>query len=302
MVLGERCQQLRFESLGRFSAHHDRVRGECFAGRIESERATAAEQPEPRLSRDRAVEVGSLEKVSPFEGLVPERLEQDRFGVTGGEGFEHPDDLHPEAPMSARMGLHDDTTGQRRARRRATQDETITTDSDHRLLEAQLHPPALPGLQSLGIQQAHASESFAGADEEIDLVVLLQRRRSVCEHPEFHIEERGRFQPAWHGQDIAALEVLDVDTRQIDSRAGPWQGALDFGPMALETADTRAQAAGQDLNFLADFEWTIAQRPGDDRSETGHREDAVDRQTRSSCCLVGRNGIEQRVDRCNEFR
>ena len=50
--------------------------------------------------------------------------------------------------------------------------------------------------------------------------------------------------------------------------------------MGLEAADAPAQAAGHDLDLVADAERSIDERTGDDRPEARHRERAVDRQAR----------------------
>src|SRR5947207_1744848 len=52
--------------------------------------------------------------------------------------------------------------------------------------------------------------------------------------------------------------------------------------MALQAADTRAQPAGLDFQLLAELQLAVDERAGDDGTEAGDGEDAVNRQPRSA--------------------
>jgi hypothetical protein len=73
---------------------------------------------------------------------------------------------------------------QRATRGRLSQDKAIASGHSHRLAETDLHPPLAAQWDHLRIQQAGAGHHLSRAAEEVHLLAVLERGRSIKQQPQ----------------------------------------------------------------------------------------------------------------------
>jgi hypothetical protein len=159
-----------------------------------------------------------------------------------------------------------------------------------------LNPADHTRFESLSIEKRDAGECLTRSDEEIDLVVLLERLRGVGQHAQASVEEHGRSEPARDGEHVAAHQVFDFDATQIDRGTRSRESPIDSRPMTLQAAHSCPEAAGEDFDFLPNFQFAVPQRTRDDRAEARDGENTIDRQARLAAPSMRRNLIEYLVD------
>ena len=113
-------------------------------------------------------------------------------------------------------------------------------------------------------------------------MVLCRSARGVSpDDAEAHVDRLRGVQPAGRGEDHAAADLGGGDAAEVDGGTGAGLGAVDALLVALEAADASREAGGFDDDRFADLERAVDQGAGDDGSEAGDREGAVDWQARA---------------------
>ena len=108
------------------------------------------------------------------------------------------------------IGVDDHAATNCNAGRGLPEDISVSFDQGDRLLQAKLHPPFLARFQYPLAQQPHARDRLSSAAEKRHGGVVAQRRRCVGQVTQLSVHQRGRFQPARCGHDLAARYLVDA--------------------------------------------------------------------------------------------
>src|SRR5262245_44976895 len=95
-----------------------------------------------------------------------------------------------------------------------------------------------------------------------------------------------RAETARHGEHVAARQLPGLDSCEVYGGALSCDRTVRGGAMHLDTANTQPACRGQKLDFLFLRDASRYHRTGHDRSETLHREGAVDRQPEVSARVL----------------
>ena len=157
------------------------------------------------------------------------------------------------------------------------------------------HDESLPGYRRSGlaqvqdcIQRPHIAGTFgkhqgaehlAGTEMHAHRHAPAQHLQRVRQRLKAHGEARLRGDLGG-GERAAANDLLQRDAAKVgrDARAGV--DALPRFPEHFEAADARLDIARPNSEYIVDRDRPLHQRPGHNRSVSGHRECAVDRQIR----------------------
>src|SRR5581483_6382173 len=214
-------------------------------------------QIEQRLERIGARAVADRGQVAPvgierLSGSAPERIQ------------------HHAAADRADVGL-------------IAQDESVAGERDRRFAGYDLRKPLFLGRERDAIlEQDHAAKDLAGADEEADARIVLERtpRGRANFHP--RIETRsGKIEPLIR-KHLPSPKLDPLRHRQVERNALASPGALHRNRVNLDRADTHLVAAGQHAQLLPDPHLRAHPGAGDDRAMAFVHEGAVERKAEDS--------------------
>ncbi len=157
--------------------------------------------------------------------------------------------------------------------------------------KAELHPGNIAGLEPFPIEQGDASRQFRGARKNVDLVVLLQRHRGAGKKPKTGVKSLAGNHQTGGRQHIAALNLVDGDSGEIDRGSAPRECPGDFFLVTLQPAHAYAPIMGIEPELIPDGDFASAQCAGDDCAESSHGEDAIHWQ--AGCFRVRLAGCER---------
>src|SRR5262249_34180075 len=179
-------------------------------------------------------------------------------------------------PTRYRVEDHSSTNGNHR--RKLPHDEAFARKHERFMLQAQLREGALPWSKSgLPVEQDFRN-GFRRSSVKMHARAMLQLR-SRRQKLKSCIDAPSRPPFARRGQGHAALHGGMFNARQIDRGALSCARALDGLSARLKTADAQPLASRKKLYFLSHSYSPGNQGAGDHRSETFHRERAIDGQT-----------------------
>src|SRR5260370_149260 len=165
------------------------------------------------------------------------------------------------------------------ARNGYAQHEAVVRGRGDRALEVQLHPSLRAGRDLVPVEHDDAATHLDRPRMQQQLGSMAHRLRRRAEHAHRGVDAPRRLDAAGQRQDVATREVVLADPDDVGRDTAAGADHLHLFVVALEPAHAHQAAAGHDLHLVPDAERTIDQRPGDDRSETAHREHAVDRES-----------------------
>src|SRR5205085_2867699 len=188
-----------------------------------------------------------------------------------------------------------------RVRRRITaNDESISAHGDDRQLQSNLHECAAPGheLRAGVVDESNAAEELVGQVMESDATLLLQRLR-VSKKIEAHRDDLRRPQCIRRKHLLSAVKLIELDVGEVDRRPLARRRRVARLAVNLYRSRAAAQRARKYLDVAVDGQAPGECRSGNDRPETLHREDTIDRQAEHACRGVaivnGRNRCEDRL-------
>ncbi len=204
-------------------------RSGCFF-RIQADEVTTRQKFSGGLGGGGGVQIGFGDSLRERAGAkCIHRLQQNLARCAAQVRLESSQRRRIGAPVPPhRMWIDDHPPADGRSRRRAPQDEAITFSDDNGVLKNELQPAGFAGRQGLAAQHAGRRHRFGSADEEFHFGIVFERRVGIGEAAELNVDQFGRTQCVWVAQHIAALEVGNLNTCEVDGDSAPRHSTIDF--------------------------------------------------------------------------
>src|SRR5882762_6339444 len=172
-------------------------------------------------------------------------------------------------------------------------DEAVAGKDQNALLEAQLRERLIGWrefriLDQRVLDQCDFSHTLERAGMEVHLRTIFHFADPGKE-PEFYIDPARGAKTIWSGQGHSALQVLVIDSGQVDGGTLASFGAVHIFSAGLHAADTQFCCGRKKLDFVFWGNLATHQCAGNYAAETFHRKGAIDRQAKSAAGIFSRD-------------